>query len=105
GGRVLPVDAVEIEAPIAQVLNRAALAAGEEIREAQIGNRDRLGVRRSVGGDAVTCKGKIRRGQYRAFGIVNVHILNVRQIADDARGDDIALVLDGARVTAISHAK
>src|SRR3546814_4560279 len=52
-GGVLPVDAVEVEAAVAQVLDRAALAAGQEVGEDQIGDCDRLGIRGGVGSDAV----------------------------------------------------
>src|SRR3546814_6414084 len=80
-GGVLPVDAVEVEAAVAQVLDRAALAAGQAVGEAQIGDCDLLGIRGGVGGDAVSCDGEFRRGKDSACGIVDVSIFDVGQFA------------------------
>src|SRR3546814_1190508 len=76
-GGVLPVDSVEVEAAVAQVLDRAALAARQGVGEAQIGDCGRPGIRGGVGSDAVAGDGGVRRAENRAFGIEDVPTLVV----------------------------
>src|SRR3546814_3507277 len=47
--------------------------------------------------------GQVAGRQYRALGILNVHIVDVRQVADIARHHDVALILDRPRLRAIAH--
>ena len=63
----------------------AALPPGDrQIDKPKVCNRNRLGVRSRIGGHAVPGKWNVARRQDRALGIVHVHVLHVRQVADDA---------------------
>ena len=71
----------------------------------EIGDRHHLDIRRGVGGDAVAGERKVARGEHAALRILDVDVLDIRQVADIAGHGDVALVLDRARLRAIAHAQ
>ena len=101
----VPVDLVEIEAAVGEVAHRAFGARPGEIGEVDVADRQRLDILARLGGDAVAREGEVARRQDAALRILDVHILDLGQIADIARHHDEALVLDRARLAAIAHAQ
>lgn len=58
----------------------------------------------SFRGDAIPGKGEITGGEDAGLGILHVHVVDTRKVADVAREDDEALVFDGSRLRAVAHA-
>ena len=63
-----------------------------------VDNQCHLGVGRGFGFDAVARKRKIRGRKHRRLRILNIHIIDLGQIADTTRDGDKTLVFDGSRL-------
>ena len=92
-------------AAVVEVLHRAVVAGHGQVVEAQVGEGHLLDVRRGVGGDAVARERKITGRQDAALRVLDVEVVDARQVAHVARQHDVALVLDRARLRAVAHAQ
>src|SRR3546814_3808559 len=53
-----------------------------------------------LGGNGVGWKRVVGGGEDRRLGVLDVHVLDLRQVADAAGDDDVAFVLDSSRLGA-----
>ena len=74
-----------------------------QIIQPHIGDHNGLDILCRHRGQTVARKREITRRDDGALGVIHIHILNVRQIADIARRHHIDLVLDRPRMGAIAH--
>ena len=93
---LVPLDPVEIEAAVGEVLHRALCACPAEIGEIDVADRQSLDIFGGLGRDPVPREGEVARSEDTGLGVLNVHVGDVRQVADIAAHHDEALVLDRA---------
>ena len=68
-----------------------------------IRNENHLGIRCCLRTLAVVREGEVARSEYGTLGILDIHVVNTRQVAHTTRNGYIALILDGTRLGTNSY--
>lgn len=95
---VLHLHFVKVAAAVLQVTHAAVGVQLVQQVEVDVGDKNHLRIGRSLGALAVRGEGEVTRREDTRLGILDVHVVYTRQVADTTCDDHEAFVLDGAGV-------
>ena len=87
---------VQVAAAVLQIAHATVSMQLVQQVEIDVGDKNHLRIGRSLGALAVRREGKVARREDTRLGILDVHVVYTRQVADATRNDHEAFVLDGA---------
>ena len=105
GPATTPHDSVKLVAPVGAISDASTVSGLIERVHSQIGQRDRLHIRFGVGRDAVSCEVEVAGREDTTLSILNVHVMNSREVADVTSQHYIALVFDGSCLSRVSNSE
>lgn len=94
---------VEVLTAVAEVADGSVSMEFRELIEVDIGNENHLSVRCCLCAPSVIRELEVTRGEHSRLRILDVHILNARQIAYTAGNSHVALILDGPGLRTDTH--
>ena len=98
---VFVVHSIDVDSPVVPVPSSpTGLVLGQK-PQIQVVEDHRLDVRAALRGDCVSAEGEVRRREDARLGIVDVGVVDERQVADTTRDSGVDVVLDAPGLCAV----
>ena len=95
---------IEVGATVTQVADATVGVELRQLVEVDIGNENHLRVGSCLGTASVVRELEVAWREHSRLSVLDVHVLNLRQVADTARNGNVTFVFDGPCLGADTHA-